>query len=177
MGSIYEAPSSVRGISVSSFWWALKDDKPPVFGPVTATFATLFMTPREAELTRQLEVALSALSGMEALRRENQLLRQKLDQITRRFFGVSSEQLPSNQLELVLALPEVEVEVRPGKIEPGPSLEKKTQRSVRKARVPEHLPVVEEVLEPDDVKAAPEQWRRIGAVSYTHLTLPTKRIV
>ena len=39
------------------------------------------MTPREAELTRQLEVALSALSGMEALRRENQLLRQKLDQI------------------------------------------------------------------------------------------------
>ena len=120
------------------------------------------MTPREAELTRQLEAALSALSGMEALRRENQLLRQKLDQITRRFFGVSSEQLPSNQLELVLALPEVEVEVRPGKIEPGPSLEKKTQRPVRKARVPEHLPVVEEVLEPDDVKAAPEQWRRIG---------------
>jgi transposase len=120
------------------------------------------MTPREAELTRQLEAALSALSGMEALRRENQLLRQKLDQITRRFFGVSSEQLPSNQLELVLALPEVEVEVRPGKIEPGPSLEKKTQRSVRKARVPEHLPVVEEVLEPEDVQAAPEQWRRIG---------------
>jgi len=136
--------------------------KPPVFGPVTATFATLFMTPREAELTRQLEVALSALSGMEALRRENQLLRQKLDQITRRFFGVSSEQLPSNQLELVLALPEVEVEVRPGKIEPGPSVEKKTPRPVRKARVPEHLPVVEEVLEPEGVKAAPEQWRRIG---------------
>jgi hypothetical protein len=80
MGSIYEAPSSVRGISVSSFLGALKDDKPSVFGPVTATFATLFMTPREAELTRQLEVALSALSGMEALRRENQLLRQKLDQ-------------------------------------------------------------------------------------------------
>jgi transposase len=120
------------------------------------------MTPSEAELTRQLEVALSALSGMEALRRENQLLRQKLDQITRRFFGVSSEQLPSNQLELVLALPEVEVEVRPGKIEPGPSAEKKTQRSVRKARVPEHLPVVEEVLEPEGVQAAPEQWRRIG---------------
>jgi len=104
------------------------------------------MTPREAELTRQLEAALSALSGMEALRRENQLLRQKLDQITRRFFGVSSEQLPSNQLELVLALPEVEVEVRPGKIEPSPSAEKKTTRPVRKARVPEHLPVVEEVL-------------------------------
>ena len=59
MGSIYEAPSSVRGISVSSFLGALKDDKPSVFGPVTATFATLFMTPREAELTRQLEVALS----------------------------------------------------------------------------------------------------------------------
>ena len=33
------------------------------------------MTPREAELTRQLEAALSALSGMEALRRENQCKR------------------------------------------------------------------------------------------------------
>ncbi len=120
------------------------------------------MTPRKAELTRQFEAALSALSGMEALRRENQLLRQKLDQITRRFFGVSSEQLPSNQLKLVLALPEVEVDVRPGKIEPGPSAEKKTPRPVRKARVPEHLPVVEEVLESEGVKAAPEQWRRIA---------------
>ena len=47
------------------------------------------MTPREAKLLRQLEVA---LSEMEALQRENQLLRQKLNQLTRRFFGVSSEQ-------------------------------------------------------------------------------------
>lgn len=132
-------------------------------------FATLFMTPCEAELTRQLEVALSALSEMEAVRRENQLLPQKLDQITRRFFGVSCEQLPSNHLELVLALPEVEVEVRSGKIEPGPSLEKKTQRPVRKTRVPEHLPVVEEMLEPKGVQAAPEQWRRIGEEVREHL--------
>jgi transposase len=29
-------------------------------------------------------------------------------------------------------------------------------------RLPEHLPVVEEVIEPPVVRAAPEQWRRIG---------------
>lgn len=29
-------------------------------------------------------------------------------------------------------------------------------------RVPEHLPVVETVIEPDAVKACPEAWRRIG---------------
>ena len=45
------------------------------------------MTPREAKLPRQLEVALSEI---EALRQENQLLRQRLDQLTRRFFKVSS---------------------------------------------------------------------------------------
>jgi len=28
--------------------------------------------------------------------------------------------------------------------------------------VPEHLPVVEEVIIPEPVRLAPEQWRRIG---------------
>lgn len=58
------------------------------------------MTPREAELTRQLEAAVSAL---EATRRENELLLRKIDLLVRRVFGSSSEQLPANQLELLFA--------------------------------------------------------------------------
>ena len=35
-------------------------------------------------------------------------------------------------------------------------------RKQREARVPEHLPAVDEVIEPEEVSAAPEAWRRIG---------------
>ena len=35
-------------------------------------------------------------------------------------------------------------------------------RKGREARVPEHLPTVEEVIEPETVKAAPEAWRCMG---------------
>jgi hypothetical protein len=46
------------------------------------------MTAREAELTKQLEQCLAALT---AAQRENQLLRQKVDLLVRRVFGSSSE--------------------------------------------------------------------------------------
>lgn len=36
------------------------------------------------------------------------------------------------------------------------------RRKEREARIPEHLPVVEEVIEPEPVKAAPEAWRCMG---------------
>ena len=53
------------------------------------------MTPREQELTRQLEES----------RRENTLLRQKIDLLVRKVFGSSSEQLDKNQLELLAQAP------------------------------------------------------------------------
>jgi hypothetical protein len=53
------------------------------------------MTLREQELTRQLEES----------RRENALLRQKIDWLVRRVFGSSSEALAKNQLELLMQMP------------------------------------------------------------------------
>ena len=50
------------------------------------------MTPREAELTRQLEAALSVVK---ALQQENALLRQKIDLLVRRVFGTGSSRLIS----------------------------------------------------------------------------------
>lgn len=44
-----------------------------------------------------------AVSALEATRRENELLRRKIDLLVRRVFGSSSEQLPANQLELLFA--------------------------------------------------------------------------
>jgi transposase len=119
--------------------------------------AALQTTPREAELLRQLEAALTAL---EAMRRENALLRQKVDLLVRRVFGSSSERLSPGQLELLLASPEVATPV--AEAEPAPLPAAPRPRKERRTRLPENLPVVEEVLEPEPVQAAPAEWRRIG---------------
>ena len=108
------------------------------------------MTPREKELTTQLEQC----------QRENALLRQKIDLLVKRVFGSSSEQLDRNQLEL-LAQPETPAIVEV--IVAAPEKERvERSRKERVARLPENLPVVEEVLDPEPVKAQPEQWRCIG---------------
>jgi len=54
------------------------------------------MTPREQELARQLE---SCQQELAAARRENELLRQKIDLLVRRVFGSSSERLNRAQLD------------------------------------------------------------------------------
>ncbi len=123
-----------------------------------------FMTPREAELTRQLEAALSAL---ESMRRENELLSQKVALLVRRIFGSSSEKLSPDQLELALALAgEAELigPPMPPPAAPVPDREPRAERThePRAPRIPENLPVVEQVLEPAEVLAEPQAWRRIG---------------
>ena len=102
--------------------------------------------------------------SLAALQTENKLLRQKLDALARRIFGVSSEALDPAQLQLLLAMPELSV--RPlENASATPIVEKARMVAVRKdraPRLPENLPVVEEVIDPEPVKAQPEQWRCIG---------------
>lgn len=111
------------------------------------------MTPREQEL----------LQAVNELRRENALLRQKIDLLVKRVFGSSSEQLDKNQLELLMRQPESSTASTVENIVALPEKER-TERSHRERaqRLPENLPVVEEVLDPEPVKAQPEQWRMIG---------------
>ena len=120
------------------------------------------MTPLEQRLTE--EVA--------TLRAENKLLREKIDLLVRRIFGAKSEQLDEAQLLLLLQGED------PGKKDPASGSDatgleaeiekvveatkpRKLRRS-REARVPEHLPTVEEVIEPEAVKAEPQAWRCMG---------------
>ncbi len=117
------------------------------------------------EVERLLEMLKRLEAENQRLRQENQLLREKVDFILRRMFGSSSEKLHPGQLELMLSLQEeaqalgkdgaslLEGEAVPSK--PRPKRESRE-------RVPAHLPVVEEVLEPKEVAADPGQWRRIG---------------
>ena len=119
------------------------------------------ITSREAELARQLQERDGRLADLE---KENALLRQKIDLLVRKLFGAKSEQLDPAQLLLLLQ----GMDEPPGKA-PEPVGEEVPRRSTlpsppreRGPRLPEHLPVIEEVIVPEPVKLAPQEWRRIG---------------
>jgi transposase len=118
-------------------------------------------TPREIELSEQLARATSELADARA---ENQLLREKVDALIRRLFGAKSEKLDPAQLLLMLQgfdapgkAPEPVVAEEPRRSK-GPS----PPREREQPRLPGHLEVIEEVIVPEPVKAAPQDWRRIG---------------
>lgn len=96
------------------------------------------------------------------LQRENSLLRQKIDALCRRVFGHSSEKIDAAQLELLLQLAATEAasaKAAPAEIEKTSSARPRKEKS---PRVPENLPVVEQVIEPNEAVEQPEQWRLIG---------------
>ena len=120
--------------------------------------------PLPNELNALRELVSSLQSTLAAVQAENQLLRQKLDALARRLFGVSSEALNPAQLQLLLTLPELAAAPTPAPA-PAPtelSPRKVAARKARAPRLPEALPVLEEVIDPEPVKAQPEQWRCIG---------------
>jgi transposase len=100
--------------------------------------------------------------ALEPSRRENTILRQKLDALARRFFGKKSEQLNAAQLELLLqglvekAVSE-EKEEPPARPAPRPVCS-----SSQRIRTPDHLEAVRQVIEPELVQAEPDQWKKIG---------------
>ncbi len=94
-------------------------------------------------------------------------LKQTIDALCRRIFGVSSEKLDPAQLELKLGEgfakeAPAAVPANPGPAAEIPSNKKAAKKRSRAARIPEHLPVVRETLDPPEVMADPEGFRRIG---------------
>jgi transposase len=100
------------------------------------------------------------------LRQENALLRQKVDLLVKRIFGAGSEKLDPKQLELLLE------GSSPGKLSEPELAAEATRRSKEEstpfkskpkgARLPEHLPCVDEIVDQLPVQAEPEAWRYIG---------------
>src|ERR1700689_1675531 len=123
--------------------------------------------PREAELLRVIEAQRRRLEEqnkeLEQQALEIKLLRQKLDALARRIFGKSSEKLDRNQLELLLKLQSEEdlTGLTPGKLQASSALDeeadpehpakKKKRPFGRKERWPNDLPVVVQVLDPEEV--------------------------
>jgi transposase len=118
-------------------------------------------TSDELTLLRELVAALQA--ALEQAKKENSLLRQKIDALVRRVFGSSSEKVDSAQLEMLLQLTASATAPAPA----APPVEAKAPAPSRPARpktprLPENLPVIEEVIEPEEAAAAPREWRLIG---------------
>lgn len=95
------------------------------------------------------------------------LLRQKVDFLLRRKYGVSSEKVSAEQVELGMALGEKPKEESPQASEEQVAPEKKKRRKARtapkKPRIPENLPVESrEVIVPQEVLDSPDKWRVIG---------------
>lgn len=113
---------------------------------------------------RQLREQVAALQeALEQARRENTMLRLKLDALARRFFGKKSEQLSAAQLELLLSgLSEGSEEADEEKEPPARPAPRHAHPHPRRLRTPENLEVVRHVIEPQLVQAEPEQWKRIG---------------
>lgn len=101
---------------------------------------------------------------IEELRVENALLRRKVDLLVHKIFGASSEKLDPAQLDLFL----LNLEDTPGKPEASSLVEEaeaqpsRRRQPPREEKWPADLPVVEQVIDPEEVKAEPEQWRCIG---------------
>ena len=115
---------------------------------------------REAELSRQLQERDGQLQRANA---RIALLEAKIDLLVRKLFGAQSEKLDPAQLLLLLQGMD-----EPGKA-PEPVAAEAPRRSTvpsppreRGPRLPEHLPVIEEVIVPEPVKLAPQDWRRSG---------------
>ena len=118
------------------------------------------MTEREAQLTAELA---RCKAELEASRRENQILRQKLDLLIRHVFGSKSERLDPAQMEFLLGGEQTGTPVQ--SVQPAQAAlpqAPRSQRRERAPRLPENLPVVEEIIDPEPVKANPQDWRCIG---------------
>ena len=102
------------------------------------------------------------LSENKTLQIENKILHQKVQALLKRMFGSKSETLDPNQLELLLGLLSAETPDDPDDTPPSPPPAGRKKGRKRKPRMPDHLPIKEEVIEPEEVKARPQDYKQIG---------------
>ena len=99
-------------------------------------------------------------------------LEAKVDLLIRQLYAPKSEKIDPNQLQLLLEGDQpgkgaASAETSESNLEteandPSDKGGSKAKVNFRKERIPEHLPVIEEVLDPDCVRACPDAWRCIG---------------
>jgi len=115
------------------------------------------------------------------LKSEVSLLQQKVQCLMKKLFGRSSEKLSPDQLELELEeLRELQeaLELAETKAELIEEEQKESKRGKRKgldARIPKDLPTETVIIDPDEVKANPELYKKIGEVRTEQLDVTPTR--
>ncbi len=128
------------------------------------------MPPPDEKLTQE-NAALRI--RLEEVMAENKLLREKIDLLVKRIFGAKSEQLDDQQLMLLLQGGDDGTKKAPASGADPAALEAELEKPVapdrrpkergpREPRLPEHLPAVDTIVDPDEVKADPSAWRCMG---------------
>ncbi len=136
----------------------------------------------DATLLKKVEELSAHVSALETentqLKTENRLLRQKLDQYIRHYFGGHrNEGLDKHQLELLLqGLPNVIALPTP---EPKPVVASRpgSPHPVRRMLAEDKLETHEIVIEPTEVKAQPEGWKKISEERTSQLDWVAPKII
>jgi transposase len=114
------------------------------------------------DLNKQLSAKKETIARLES---ENRLLRQRIDYLLKKYFGgQKSETLNAHQLEFLFRelgkLVDSEEVIKPQK---KSSFSDSPRRDPRKTRaLPENLPTEEIIIEPEEVKANPDDFQCIG---------------
>jgi transposase len=115
------------------------------------------------------------------LKSEVSLLQEKVQCLMKKLFGRSSEKLSPDQLELELEeLRELQealelAETKAELIEEEPAASKRGKRKGLDARIPKDLPTETIIIDPDEVKANPELYKKIGEVRTEQLDVTPTR--
>jgi len=114
------------------------------------------------QLTQQAAQIKDLVKQNEQLFCENRLLHQKVQALMNQLFGRKSEKLDKRQLELLLG--ELAALENDHDDDPPPSTPPRSRKKRKppKPRLPEDLPTETVTLDPDEVKADPEAYTRIG---------------
>ena len=140
----------------------------------------------EVERLKQENLKLrAALEDSESERKrlhiEIEALRYRLDLLSRRVFGHSSEKLDKDQLEFLFANFKDELgDARPEDLDSGREPERPKRRPAQapEPRSLDKLEVIEKTLIPENVAALPEAWHRIGEDKADQLDyIPAKFVI
>ena len=109
-------------------------------------------------------------SENDQLKTEILLLKEKVHFLMKKLFGRSSERLDPDQMQLAFeeladlqeAMELAEAQAEELEEEQSKPESKRGKRKPLDAKIPEDLPVETVVIEPDEVKANPQLWERIG---------------
>jgi transposase len=109
---------------------------------------------------------------------ENRLLRQKLDQYIRHYFGGQrNETLDKAQLELLLAGLSNVIALPTPEPKPATVARHGSSHPVRRVMAEDRLETQEIVIEPEEVQAQPQGWRKISEERTTQLDWVAPKII